>query len=61
MSLGMYSHVYAETLSTEMTPKACLQDLEYAAELILKNDAGIIAKGWTTYPEQVQQIFNQQK
>ncbi|WP_179993117.1 MULTISPECIES: S41 family peptidase [unclassified Acinetobacter] len=61
MSFGMYSNLHAETVSIEMTPEVCLKDLEYTAHLILENDAGIIAKRWTTYPEQIQQIFNQQK
>ena len=61
LGLGIYSTAFAETNSVDMTPEACLQDLEYSAALILQNDAGVIAKKWTQYPKHIQKIYDQQK
>ena len=61
MGLGVYTSVAAETSLLDMTPQTCLQDFEYTENLILKNDAGVVAKKWDGYPETIQQLVEQQK
>ncbi|MBF7696292.1 S41 family peptidase [Acinetobacter rathckeae] len=44
-----------------MTPAECLQDLNFTAQFLLDNDAGIKGKNWKSYPENIQKILESQK
>lgn len=43
-----------------MTPSQCQKDFNFSSEFILKNDAGIRAKNWDNYPENLQKVINEQ-
>ncbi|SDC18738.1 S41 family peptidase [Acinetobacter boissieri] len=47
--------------NSTMTPAECLQDINFTAQFLLENDAGIKAKNWVVYPENIQKILEAQK
>ena len=44
-----------------MTSAECLQDINFTANFLLENDAGIKGKSWVTYPKNIQTILDTQK
>ena len=44
-----------------MTSAECLQDINFTANFLLENDAGIKGKNWVTYPKNIQTILDAQK
>ena len=44
-----------------MSSTECLQDINFSAKFLLENDAGIRAKNWAAYPENIQKILDTQK
>ena len=47
--------------TTPMTSTECLQDINFSAKFLLENDAGIRAKNWAAYPENIQKVLDEQK
>lgn len=60
-SIVLTQNVQAAEDAIPMTSAECLQDIDFTAQFLLENDAGIRAQKWTTYPENIQQILNTQK
>ena len=54
-------NVQAVEDTVPMTSAECLQDIDFTAQFLLENDAGIRAQKWTAYPESIQNILNTQK
>jgi len=52
---------HASEDTTPMTSAECLGDIDFTAKFLLENDAGIRAKNWTAYPENIQKILDEQK
>ena len=61
LGFGLFTTASAKTETIDMSPQACLMDLEYTAALILHNDAGVMAKKWHEYPEHLQKVYHEQK
>lgn len=59
--LTQINHAEEEKTSPPMTSAECLQDIDFTAKFLLENDAGIRAKNWTAYPENIQKILDEQK
>ena len=60
-SILLTQNVQAVEDTAPMTSAECLQDIDFTAQFLLENDAGIQAQKWTAYPENIQQILNNQK
>ncbi|SDC18705.1 S41 family peptidase [Acinetobacter boissieri] len=60
-ALMMNQMTHATDASTTMTPAECLQDLNFTAQFLLDNDAGIKGQRWESYPENIQKILEAQK
>ena len=60
-SIVLTQNVQATEDAVLMTSAECLQDIDFTAQFLLENDAGIRAQKWTAYPENIQNILNTQK
>ena len=60
-SIVLTQNVHAVENTIPMTSTECLQDIDFTAQFLLKNDAGIRAQKWTAYPENIQNILKTQK
>ena len=47
--------------TTPMNSAECISDIDFTAKFLMENDAGIRAKNWTAYPENIQKILDTQK
>ena len=47
---------YAAKNLEPMTSAECSQDINFTANFLLENDAGIKGKNWVTYPKNIQTI-----
>lgn len=59
--IALTQNVQAVEDTVPMTSAECLQDIDFTAQFLLENDAGIRAQKWTAYPESIQNILNIQK
>ncbi|RKG39715.1 S41 family peptidase [Acinetobacter rongchengensis] len=60
-SILLPQNVQAVEDTVPMTSAECLQDIDFTAQFLLENDAGIQAQKWTAYPESIQHVLNTQK
>ena len=60
-SIVLTQNVHSAEDTVPMTSAECLQDIDFTAQFLLENDAGIRAQKWTAYPENIQNILNTQK
>lgn len=60
-SILLTQNVQAVEDTVPMTNAECLQDIDFTAQFLLENDAGIRAQKWTAYPDNIQHVLNTQK